>query len=211
MPCAQANAFIYPLWKAPIEDMPSSYRAETYKESYIINLPLVNIEHLSCYLTIENPGHRENSEPEEEVELGRRGDLEIGNMLSTTQVASVRYGAGRGGLCPWRPHHYTGPGGVFCAFSPPRPRPGPTHTHSLDRPPFFTSKSSTGAWLAHGWRGPCPGVGAGKGEKSAPPRSGEPTRAGNFAESPCFMGPQRPRNEHYKWHKRQRELIMNQI
>ena len=63
----------------------SSYcRAETYKESYRINLPIVNIEHLSSYPAIENPGHLENSEPKEEVELGLIGDLEIGKMLSTT-------------------------------------------------------------------------------------------------------------------------------
>ena len=67
--------------------MPSYCRAETYKESYRINLPIVNIEHLSGYPTIENPGHLENSESKEEVELGLMGDLEIGKMLSTTQVA----------------------------------------------------------------------------------------------------------------------------
>ena len=57
------------------------------------------------------------------------------------------------GFCPRRPHHYTGPGGVFCSFSLPRPCSGPSHTHCLDGPPFFTTKIYGGlsrAWL--GWR-----------------------------------------------------------
>ena len=45
--------------------------------------------------------------------------------------------------------------------------------------------------------GPWPGVGAGEEEKYAPPQAGERAGAGNFAGGPCFMGPRRPRNEHY--------------
>ena len=112
-------------------------------------------------------------------------------------MISVRYGAGRGGFYPWRPCRYTGPGGVFCAFSPPRPRPGPSHTHSLDGPAFFTTKNLRGPVRGMAGVGPWPGAGRGKGEKYAPPQAGERAGVGNFARGPCFMGPRRPRNEHY--------------
>ena len=92
IPCVHAIAVIYRLRKAPIDYMPSYCRAEIYKESYRINLPVVNIEHLSGYPAIENHDYLENPEPEEEVELGLMGDLEIGNTLSTMQVAGAEEG-----------------------------------------------------------------------------------------------------------------------
>ena len=45
--------------------------------------------------------------------------------------------------------------------------------------------------------GPWPGAGRGKGEKYALPQASERAGVGNFARGPCFMGPRRPRNEHY--------------
>ena len=90
-----------------------------------------------------------------------------------------------------------GLGGVFCSFYPPRPRPGPDHTQSLDGPPSFTTKILRGPVWGMAVAGPWPGVGAGKGETSTPPRAGERAGAGNFAGAPCYMGPRRPRNEHY--------------
>ena len=87
IPCIHAIAVIYCLRKAPIDSMPTYCRAETYKESYRINLPVANTEHLSSYPAIETPGYLVNPEPEEKVELGLMGDLEIGNTLRTPQVA----------------------------------------------------------------------------------------------------------------------------
>ena len=80
-----------------------------------------------------------------------------------------------------RPCYYTGLGGVFCSFSSPHPRPGPDRTHPLDRPPFFTTRNLRGPVWGMAGVGPWPGVWAGRGEKSAPARSGKGAGTGPFA------------------------------
>ena len=106
--------------------------------------------------------------------------------------ASIRYGSGRGGFCPQRPHRYTGLGSVFCSFSQPHPRPGPSHTQSPDGPLYFTTKNILGPVRGTAGVGPWPRAERGKGEKYAPLQAGERARAGNFAGGRVLWGPGGP-------------------
>ena len=65
-------------------------------------------------------------------------------LEAVRNIPSVRYRAGQGRFGSLRPRHYIGLGGLFCSFPPPRPRPGPDHTHSLEGPLFFTTKNLHG-------------------------------------------------------------------
>ena len=100
-------------------------------------------------------------------------------MVTEREAASVRYGRALPSEAPLL-HR---PGAcIFFVFSAPLP--------------FFTTKILLGPIWGMAEVGPWRGVGAGKGEKSAPPEAGERAMAGNFAGGLGFMGPRRPSTEH---------------
>lgn len=90
IPCVHAIAVIYRLQKAPIDYMPSYCRAETYRESYRINLPVINIEHLSLSQVAAHDfpaSSRLETLPEDsQANLPCLGDLDIDSLYGTTEM-----------------------------------------------------------------------------------------------------------------------------
>jgi len=107
-------------------------------------------------------------------------------------LASVRYGAGRGGFSLTRPRPYTGPGGYFSGNPRPAPARGPPAlipwTGPRLLPPIFNGDPS-GVWVG---RGPERGQGQGMPKKTPRPRPLSGAGRGKGPGARVFRGPVRP-------------------